>query len=558
MSVAARKPPESLADDPPAHDRVAGEAPTNNLLTALESAEHRGAERLGRRLLGYERLLEISRYIASLDLETALSRILHEVLALTGSRRGALLLLDENGVLEVRAALGLERELATTDGFAFSRSVVEQALTESAAVVIEDVPSSPAAARASIAALGLEAVLAIPLVAHDRVLGAIYADTADGGHDVSVRDRAMLEAFGAQASIALENARLHASLERDYVLLRRSLEGSLAFAGLVYRSTAMERVCRLARHAAKGDARVLLLGETGTGKELVARAIHLESARRRRAFVAQNVGALPDALAEGELFGHRRGAFTGAVESRAGIVEAADGGTLLLDEVGEASPALQIKLLRFLETGMFRRLGDSSERRADVRVIAATHRDLEAEVAAGRFRADLYYRLAVFPIHVPPLRERREDVPVLVRHFLARAGDGGAEPTFEKLPRPVMERLVAHDWPGNVRELRNVVERMAVTAAVEGSAEAAVEAALAGSGVRVPPPAMGGGILAPAVPCDKVEPLETVERRYLRWVLEQVDGNQSRAARLLGLKRSTFRGRLEKLGIDPKELAGRR
>lgn len=520
----------------------AGDTPAHNLLAALEGAERRGAERLGNRLLGYERVLEISRHIATLDLETALERILHEVQTLTGTRRGAVLLRGENGALEVRAAQGLEEaELTTAAGFAFSRSVVEQALTTRQVVVIENVPSSPAATQSSIVALGLEAILAIPLLAQDRILGAIYADTAAGEHGVSQRDRAVLEAFGAQAAIALDNARLHAALEWDYVLLRRSLEGALNFAGLVYRSAAMERVCRLAQHAAAGQATVLLLGETGTGKELLARAIHLESPRRRRAFVAENVGTLTDTLAEGELFGHRRGAFTGAVENRIGLVEAADGGTLLLDEIGEASPALQVKLLRFLENGTFRRLGENTERRTDVRVIAATHRNLETEVAAGRFRADLYYRLAVFPIRLPPLRERRDDIPILVQHFLSRTL-GADVPKLEKLPRSVLERLVAHDWPGNVRELRNVVERMVAMAEVEGSFEAAVEAALSGAAVH---------ITSDSEPFQNVEPFESLERRYFHWVLEQAGGNQSHAARLLKLKRSTFRDRLKKLGIDP-------
>jgi transcriptional regulator with GAF, ATPase, and Fis domain len=304
----------------------------------------------------------------------------------------------------------------------------------------------------------------------------------------------------------------------------------------VYRSQAMAEVARLVRKALASDATVLILGETGCGKELVAQAIHRLGRRRDRPLVAQNAGALPDTLLESELFGHARGAFSGAVGAKPGLLEAADGGTVFLDEIGEASAALQVGLLRFLERGTFRRVGEVAERRSDVRVVAATHRDLEAEVAAGRFRADLYYRLSVFPIRLPPLRERPEDVPLLAERFLAELGARLGR-RLEPLGPLSLARLMARPWKGNVRELKNTLHRLALLSSngiVEVPAaggDGAEEAAGAGT--------CGGGVLT----------LEEVERNHIRTVCAQVGGNQSRAADLLGMKRSTLRFRMAKLGL---------
>ncbi len=227
---------------------------------------------------------------------------------------------------------------------------------------------------------------------------------------------------------------------------------------IVWESPAMGRVLDLVRRVSARPATVLLMGETGTGKSMLAEAIRRDSPRRAQAFIAQNCGALPEALCESELFGYRRGAFSGAVQDRQGLFEAVDGGTIFLDEVSELGPAMQVKLLQVLQDGSFRRVGDTKNRRVDVRIISATNKDLGAEVAAGRFRADLYYRLNVVPILIPPLRARREDIPVLAQYFLDKHRER-LNPTVTTILPEAMQALCAYDYPGNVRELENLIER---------------------------------------------------------------------------------------------------
>ncbi|HEX4963546.1 MAG TPA: sigma 54-interacting transcriptional regulator [Thermoanaerobaculia bacterium] len=509
------------------------------VLESLDEAQRRGVERLGRKAVALERLLAISQEISTLDLATALRRILHHVLELTGTGRGALLLAEEGGDLRVELAVNLDGDLAGED-CAVSRSVAERALAAGEVIVVEDALAAEYREQASIVELGLRALLAIPLKTRERSLGVIYLDTDSPQHRVSDLDRSVLAAFGSQAAIALDNARLYQRLQDDYFLLRRSVEESFRFDNILYRSPAMHRVCEAVRQVAASDVTVLIQGETGTGKELVARAVHFNSGRKRGRFLGQNAGALPDNLLESELFGHRRGAFSGALEHKQGLFEAADGGTVFLDEIGEASAALQVRLLRLLETGTFRRVGETADRRADVRVVAATHRDLEEEVRAGRFRSDLYYRLSVFPIRLPPLRERRQDVELLVHHFVERFNRELGR-SVRSIPRATLARLLEHDWPGNVRELQNVIQRLVLLSSGE---ELAGLDAIPTAGSTAPLPTVQASEAAPP------RTLEEVERDHVLSVLRQVDGNQSEAARLLGLKRGTLRWRLKKLGVE--------
>ena len=280
---------------------------------------------------------------------------------------------------------------------------------------------------------------------------------------------------------------------------------------------------------------VLLLGETGTGKELVARAVHALSSRRRQPFVAQNCGATPDTLIESELFGHARGAFTGAVGDRTGLFEAAEGGTLLLDEIGDASPLLQMKLLRVLQEGEARRVGDSRPRRVDVRVVAATHRSLERAVSQGAFRADLFFRLAAVRLRLPTLRERGRDVLLLARHFLARAAARVGGPVPELAPE-LADRLLKHAWPGNVRELANAC---------------AFAVSVAGARTRVGSEHWPDAPFAEAVAEGAGLHAETraLEERRLRETLRRTHGNKTQAARALGLSRQGLLKKLRRLGL---------
>jgi len=336
--------------------------------------------------------------------------------------------------------------------------------------------------------------------------------------------------------VAVRNALSRQTLERENAELRREVGGQ----EMLGSGPAMRRLQEMIRRAAPSEGRVLVTGENGTGKELVARALHQGSRRAEGPFVKLNCAAVPAELIESELFGHERGAFTGAVAARRGRFEQADGGTLFLDEVGDMPAAMQAKLLRVLQEGEFERVGGSATQRVDVRVVAATNKDLAAEVKAGRFREDLYYRLNVVPIHAPPLRERREDLPGLAERFLAEAcARNGRRPlTFA---RDGLAALLRHDYPGNVRELRNVVERLAILAdGPELSAEA-VAGALPGA----PPPRSdryrsGRGFHAQ---------VEDSEREIILGALAAQGDNISETARALGLERSHLYKKMKALGL---------
>jgi DNA-binding NtrC family response regulator len=298
------------------------------------------------------------------------------------------------------------------------------------------------------------------------------------------------------------------------------------------------------------DAIVLILGENGSGKEIVARAVHAASARRQRPLVTVNCAALPDTLFESELFGHARGAFTGAVEARRGRFQSADGGTLFLDEIGEVPLSLQPKLLRAIETGEVERVGGRGQEKVDVRLLAATNRDLEAEVRAGRFRQDLYYRLLVVPIRVPPLRDRLEDVPALAAHFIETACRRN-HVRAKRLSAEAIDRLQQHTWPGNVRELRNALERVAILAPGDLIGSAAFDFLVPQEGERSAPPGEkpAGGAAAP----DLAGEMERHEREIIVKTLERHHWRMTKAAKELGLERSHLYKKLKALRIEKPE-----
>ncbi len=313
---------------------------------------------------------------------------------------------------------------------------------------------------------------------------------------------------------------------------------------IVGQSAALQRVFELIEKVAPTESTVLILGESGTGKELVARAIHARSRRREGPFVPVNCGAIPEELLESELFGYERGAFTGANRSKPGRFELANGGTIFLDEVAEMSPKLQVKLLRILQERTVERLGGEKPVPVDIRIIAATNRNLEAEVAAGRFREDLYFRLNVIPIEIPPLRERREDIPLLVEHFLKKFCEREEVP-LKKLSEKALARLQSYHWPGNVRELENLIERLVILTEGEVIEEEDLPEHIRGETPlewKIPEK-------FPAEGLDLQATLREIERTLIVKALEASGGVKSQAAKLLRLNRTTLIEKMKRLGL---------
>jgi two-component system response regulator PilR (NtrC family) len=334
-------------------------------------------------------------------------------------------------------------------------------------------------------------------------------------------------------------------LKQENVLLKRTLGLSHKFSNIIGRSDAMLEVFKMIETVARTNSTILLTGESGTGKGLVAQAIHFHSLRRERPLVALNCGAMPEALLESELFGHMRGAFTGAEANKKGLLEVAERGTIFLDEIGEMSAVMQVKLLRVLQERRFRRVGGLEELTADIRVITATNQDLTRAVAEGRFREDLFYRINVIPITLPPLRERREDVPLLAEHFLAKYVEQMGK-TINGISHGAMELLVRYDWPGNIRELENVIERAvaleATPAILADSLPPSVRGASARNGAPVSEPLLDG-------PFDLEAHVKEIERAYIAQALERAGGVQVKAAEMLGMSFRSFRYYVKKYNL---------
>ena len=397
---------------------------------------------------------------------------------------------------------------------------------------------------------GLHSFVALPLISRQRVLGTLNLG-ARRADLFSPEDVAVLAQAATQFAIALDNAlsyrrieELNAQLAEEKVYLEDEIRTDHQFEEIIGRSEALKHILKQVETVAPTDSNVLIFGETGTGKELVARAVHGLSRRRQGTFVKLNCAAIPTGLLESELFGHEKGAFTGAIAQRIGRFELAHKGTLFLDEVGEIPLELQSKLLRVLQEREFERLGSSRTIRTDARVIAATNRDLERRVQEHQFRSDLYYRLNVFPITVPPLRERPEDIPLLVRYFVQQFARR-MNKSITTIPAEDMRTLVGYTWPGNIRELQNLVERAVILST--------------GTALAIPVRELEKAAAAPATgamadPSGAIT-LEAAERQTILRALRQSGGRVGGprgAAVVLGMKRTTLQARMRKLGIDAK------
>jgi formate hydrogenlyase transcriptional activator len=392
---------------------------------------------------------------------------------------------------------------------------------------------------------GVNSLCDMPLISRDRSLGLLaLASREENAFDPD--DVSFLSQVARQVAIGVENALAYGEiadlkdkLAQEKLYLEDEIRGGMDFEGIVGQSSALRHVLSLVETVAPSDSTVLLLGETGTGKELIARAIHERSRRKERTFVKLNCAAIPTGLLESELFGHERGAFTGAIAQKIGRLELADQGSLFLDEVGDIPIEIQPKLLRALQEREFERLGSTRTKKVDVRLVAATNRDLEKMMENREFRSDLYYRLNVFPIRIPPLRERPEDIPLLVRYFTQKYGRL-MDKQIESIPTAAMKKLSSWHWPGNIRELENFIERSVIL--THGTA---LEAPIAELG--------NNGKTAPLAGTREANERDEIVR-ILKTTKGRVAGDDGAAARM-GLKRTTLIARMKKLGIDARRVA---
>jgi len=525
------------------------------------------------------------------DLLPLLRNIVDSAVSLVGGERGFLLLRDMSLPREEGEAPSVEKmTVSVARSFDHSDVVVPRSRLSMgiAGKVVESgrpILSLDAAQderfdeMASVEDLRLRSVMCLPIEFDGRVEGVIYVDNRLQFGAFNEEDLELVELFAGQASIAIRNARFVADLrERNHRLeaSRRQIErlneqlgrkvrdrdnelavvraelgrerGRYDYTSIVGASDAMRKVFQQLDRIIESDLPVLIHGESGTGKELIARAVHFNGERKEKPFVTENCAALPDTLLESELFGHVRGAFTGAYKAKKGLLEQADGGTLFLDEIGDMSPEMQKKLLRVLQEGEFRVLGSDRRVEVDVRIVAASHRDLEELVRNGEFREDLYYRIAVLTVNLPSLRERRDDIPLLAEALMARAArEAGRE--APGLPHEVMAALTSHDWPGNVRELENEMRRLVVLARDSVELEHLSQAVREGRSATGEPTGLPSVVEAGDIKTAVAE----LERRSIEAALAQEGGNKSRAAETLGISRFALQRKLEKYGLVKKK-----
>jgi len=466
-----------------------------------------------------------------------LEKILATIFEVVPAERGAIMLWNGGEGEWVPAAEHTREGTLARGEIAVSRAIIEEAFSAGGPILSPDATlDSRFGSSDSIEAFEIRSTICCPLVVREERLGVLHLDTREATGAFSEKDAQLAGAIANQAAIAIANARLHDTLRQENLQLRRALGSRHCIVG---ESAAIRELVNLVRRLSQTDTTVLLRGESGTGKEVVARTLHALSPRRGKPFVCVNCAAVPETLLESELFGHEKGAFTGASERRIGRFEQANHGTIFLDEIGEMPLNTQAKILRVLQEREFRRVGGTRSLRVDVRLVASTNRDLEAALEVGQFRQDLYYRLKVIEIVLPPLRERLEDIALLCEHFLGEiAREMGRQPPG--VEEPALHALEAYSWPGNVRELRNVLERAMVL----------------GVGKRLLPRHLPREVRRRSRdPGELAEDLSLseMERRHISDVLSLTRWNKSRAAALLQISRPRLDRKIRDYRLQPPD-----
>jgi transcriptional regulator with GAF, ATPase, and Fis domain len=480
-------------------------------------------------------LLKISRVVHAIrDLEELQAQLLDLIFEVVPAGRGAILLGD-GANSEFNSLYARTRQAGQHQLVRVSRTIAQHVLKENVAILGVDIAASDALRDVeSLAASEVRSLLCVPLSVFERTIGCIYLDSTTSVNRFHEDHLQLMAAIAGVSAVALDNARRAQWLEQENQRLSLEIRQEQ---NLVGESARVKEIFQFLARVGPTDSTVLIEGESGTGKELAARALHRNSRRRQKPFVAINCAAIPETLLESELFGHERGAFTGAASQKKGKLEVAEGGVVFLDEIGELAPALQVKLLRVLQEREFERVGGTHPIKIDVRVIAATNRDLDDAVRKKEFRQDLYYRLAVVKLTMPPLREHREDIPMLTRHFIQKNAK-----RCKVKPKPVsreaMAALVSYDWPGNVRELENAIER----ALVMGSSDTILLEDLPESLVEQQPP---GGMSEGQYHASVKE----LKKQLIMNAVEQTRGNYIEAAAVLGVHPNYLHRLIRNLGL---------
>jgi Nif-specific regulatory protein len=485
-------------------------------------------------------LLKIASGIGAIrDQESLQWQLLGLIFDVVPAERGAIVPFNAAG--DFNSAVGWDRMRGPAHPVRLSRTVLQRVRSERVGVVVSDVSEDPTLAQSkSLRELQVHSVVCVPLIASDKVIGAIYLDSSNPKSFFDETHLQMMTAIAGIASLAFDNVRHWEGLQQENQELRAQVGLEHNMLGL---SPRMREVFEFIRRVAPADSTVLIQGESGTGKELVARAIHRNSSRADRPFVAINCAAIAETLLESELFGHEKGAFTGAVAQKKGKIEAADGGTLFLDEVTELAPGLQAKLLRVLQEREFERVGGLRPLKLNVRLIAATNRNISEAVKSGAFRNDLYYRLNVVTLGMPALRDRAEDIPLLAEHFIAKAARK-CKTRMKPLSAEARACLVSYDWPGNVRELENAVERALVL----------------GSSDSILPDDLPEAVLESASPATSATNYHGTVREHKKEViveaLRKANGNYISAANVLGMHPNSLLRLIRNLDLKAVVKAG--
>jgi len=494
-------------------------------------------------------LFEISEILErSMDLRDEMGPVLETIAKHTGMVRGTLTLLNRNtGEIIIEAAHGLSPRQQERGRYRPGEGIVGRVVQSGRPMVIPSISNEPCfldrtESRKDVSKDEI-AFICVPIRIGSETIGALSVDRL---FDVNVNLNEDVRLLLIIASMIAQATRIRqeAMEERQRLIdenrrLQMELERRFRPANIIGNSSAMDEVFRLVAQVAQSDSTVLIRGESGTGKELVAQAIHYSSPRAERPFIKVNCAALPETIIESELFGHEKGAFTGAINQRKGRFELADGGSIFLDEIGDLSPLMQIRLLRILQEREFERVGGNMTLRVDVRVIAATNRDLESMMKEWKFREDLYYRLNVFPVHIPPLRERRADILDLANHFVEKYSKANHK-TVRRISTPAIDMLTRYHWPGNVRELENCIER-----AVLLSTDDVLH------GHHLPPTLQTADATGTEMKQTLQAALDTVEQEMIIEALKDSRGNQAKAAEQLGITERIMGLRVKKHGINP-------